>query len=220
MIRLVFENELRLPLRPVIRAAMAAYGGLRGCTPQCLAESNLSRFFADRLKVHLREQGMRHDLISAAFAVDRRGRSRPTCAPCRSAPGFIDSEDGRNLLTAFRRAANIVAIEEKKDGRRYDGHPVVGLLAEPEEEALFTALEASGGQIDAAIRAEDYAAAMAVLASLRQPLDEFFAAVMVNAPEPDLRLNRLLLLARIRSALERVADFSLIEDAPRRESAA
>ena len=88
-------------------------------------------------------------------------------------------------------------------------------MAEPEEEALFTALEASGGQIDAAIRAEDYAAAMAVLASLRQPLDEFFAAVMVNAPEPDLRLNRLLLLARIRSALERVADFSLIEDAPR-----
>ena len=85
---------------------------------------------------------------------------------------------------------------------------------------MLAALEASGEQIDAAIQAEDYAAAMAVLASLRQPLDEFFAAVMVNAPELDLRLNRLLLLARIRSALERVADFSLIEDAPRRESAA
>ena len=75
--------------------------------------------------------------------------------------------------------------------------------------------EASGGQINAAIQAEDYAAAMAALASLRQPLDEFFAAVMVNAPEPDLRLNRLLLLARISSSLARVADFTLIEDAGR-----
>ncbi|MGD9507919.1 MAG: glycine--tRNA ligase subunit beta [Geminicoccaceae bacterium] len=211
VIRLVFENRLRLPLRPVIAAAAAAHGGrFAGFAPQ-----ELIAFLADRLKVHLRERGVRHDLIAAAFAVGDEDDLLRLAARAEALQGFIDSEDGRNLLTAFRRAANIVAIEERKDGRRYDGHPVLGLLVEAEEETLFAALDSAGGAIEAALAREDYAAAMAALAALRAPLDAFFAAVMVNAPEPDLRLNRLLLLARISSSLASVADFALIEDTGR-----
>jgi glycyl-tRNA synthetase beta chain len=214
VIRLLFENRLRLPLRPVIAAAAAGYGGrFAGFAPQ-----ELIAFLADRLKVHLRERGVRHDLIAAAFAVGEEDDLLRLAARAEALQWFIDSEDGRNLLTAFRRAANIVAIEERKDGRRYDGHPVAGLLVEAEEEALFTALEAAGGTIEAALAREDYGAAMAGLASLRGPLDAFFAAVMVNAAEPDLRLNRLVLLARISSSLARVADFALIEDTGRSSS--
>ena len=211
VIRLVFENRLRLPLRPAIAAAASEYGGRFAA----FAPQELIAFLADRLKVHLRERGIRHDLIAAAFAVGEEDDLLRLAARAEALQGFIDSEDGRNLLTAFRRAANIVAIEEKKDGRRYDGHPVSGLLAEAEEEALFAALEANGPAIEAALAREDYAAAMAGLASLRGPLDAFFAAVMVNASEPDLRVNRLLLLARISSSLARVADFALIEDSGR-----
>ncbi|MFO1050341.1 MAG: glycine--tRNA ligase subunit beta [Geminicoccaceae bacterium] len=211
LIRLVFENRLRLPLRPAIAAAAVGYGG-RFAT---FAPLELIAFLADRLKVHLRERGIRHDLIAAAFAVGEEDDLLRLAARAEALQAFIDSEEGRNLLTAFRRAANIVAIEEKKDGRLYDGHPVAGLLAEPEEEALFAALGTTGPAIDGALALEDYAAAMAGLASLRGPLDAFFTAVMVNAPEPDLRLNRLQLLSRIGSALRQVADFSLIEDTGR-----
>jgi glycyl-tRNA synthetase beta chain len=125
---------------------------------------------------------------------------------------FVDSEDGRNLLAAYRRASNIVGIEEKKDGRSYVGDPVAGALVEPAERELHAALEAARAEIDRSLAAEDYAAAMAALARLRRPVDRFFDAVMVNVPEPELRVNRLLLLSQIRSALERVADFSLVED--------
>jgi glycyl-tRNA synthetase beta chain len=211
LIRLVFENRLRLPLRPLIAAATAGYGGRFSA----FEPAELIAFLADRLKVHLRERGVRHDLIAAVLAVGEEDDLLRLAARAEALQAFIDSEDGRNLLTAFRRAANIVAIEERKDGRRYDGHPVPGRLIEAEEEALFAALEVAGATIDAALAHEDYGAAMAGLASLRRPLDAFFAAVMVNAPEPDLRLNRLLLLARISSSLAHVADFALIEDTSR-----
>ena len=211
LIRLVFENRLRLPLRPLIAAAAAGYGGRF----QAFEPRELIAFLADRLKVHLRERGVRHDLIAAVLAAGEEDDLLRLASRAEALQAFIDSEDGRNLLTAFRRAANIVAIEERKDGRRYDGHPVPGRLIEAEEEALFAAIEVAGGSIDAALAREDYGAAMAGLASLRRPLDAFFAAVMVNAAEPDLRLNRLLLLARISSSLAHVADFALIEDTGR-----
>ena len=211
VIRLVFENRLRLPLRPVIEAAARGYG-------ERFAQFDpyeLIAFLVERLKVHLRERGVRHDLIAAAVAVGAEDDLLRLAARADALQGFIDSEDGRNLLTAFRRAANIVDIEERKDGRRYDGHPVSGALADPAEEALFLALGQAGGRIAAALAAEDYPGAMAALAALRGPVDGFFGSVMVNVPEPDLRLNRLLLLARVRSSLAQVADFALIEDGGR-----
>ena len=142
------------------------------------------------------------------------GRKGLRGGECNEREAFLEGEDGRNLLAAYRRAGNIVAIEEKKDGRTYDGHPVAGALVEPAEATLHAALEEARGRIDAALAAEDFAGAMAALAALRRPVDAFFDHVLVNAPEPDLRRNRLLMLAQIRAGLHRVADFSLIEDAP------
>jgi glycyl-tRNA synthetase beta chain len=211
IIRLIFENGLRLPLRLTARAAARGYGDrFAGFDPE-----ELIAFLVERLKVHLRERGIRHDVIAAAVAVAAEDDLLRLAARAEALQAFIDSEDGRNLLTAFRRAANIVTIEEKRDGRRYDGHPVVGALVDPAEEALFAALEAADSTISAALAAEDHAAAMAALAALRRPVDGFFEAVLVNVQEPDLRLNRLLLLGRIRSSLECVADFALIDESGR-----
>ena len=219
IIRLLFENGLRLPLRPAIAAAIAGYGPKFANSDPAPLAAEVIGFLADRLKVHLREQGLRHDLIAAAFAVGEEDDLVRLSARARALQEFIDSEDGRNLLTAFRRASNIVGIEEKKDGRDYDGTPDAGALVEPEELALAAALEAARRDIDAALAEEDYGQAMGALAGLRRPVDGFFAAVMVNVPQPELRLNRLLLLSRIRAALQQVADFSLLEDAPRGERA-
>ena len=211
IIRLIFENGLRLPLRDAIAAAMRGYSDrFAGFAP-----GDLIAFLVDRLKVHLRERGIRYDLIAAAVAVGEEDDLVRLAARAEALQSFIDGEDGLNLLAAFRRAGNIVAIEEKRDGRRFDGQPVAGALVDPAEEALFAALESASARIEAALATEDYGTAMFALAALRQPVDEFFAAVMVNVPEPDLRLNRLLLLSRVKSALQQVADFSLIEDAPR-----
>jgi len=124
---------------------------------------------------------------------------------------FLGGEDGANLLVAFRRGANIVAIEEKKDGRRHDGEVVAADLSAAEEKALDAALRAAAPVVDAALAREDFAAAMAALAGLRAPVDAFFAEVTVNDANPALRANRLRLLSRIRATLGRVADFTRIE---------
>jgi glycyl-tRNA synthetase beta chain len=220
IIRLILDNRLRLPLRGAFAAAMAGYGDrFQGVAVSDLGQE-LTAFLADRLKVHLRERGVRHDVVAAAFAVGVEDDLVRLIARAEALQAFLDSEDGRNLLTAYRRASSIVGIEEKKDGRRYEGQPAAGALVDPCEETLFAALEMAGPCIEAALATEDYGAAMAALAALRGPVDRFFDSVMVNAPEPELRLNRLLLLSRVRSALQRVADFSLVEDSQRREGAA
>lgn len=218
IIRLLLENGLRLPLRAAFAAARRGYGDGAGMAQGDLLERELTAFFADRLKVHLRERGVRHDLVTAVFAVGEDDDLARLLARVEALQGFLDTEDGRNLLVAYRRASSIVGIEEKKDGRRYEGHAVAGALVEDAEAALFSALQDVHGEIDRALAAEDYALAMRHLAGLRRPVDGFFDSVMVNAPEPDLRINRLLLLSQIRSALGAVADFSLIEDAGRSES--
>jgi glycyl-tRNA synthetase beta chain len=215
IIRLILENRLRLPLVMAFRAARAGYGDrLPAADGEALARELLA-FFADRLKVHLRERGARHDLISAVFAVGGEDDLVRLLARVDALSAFLDTEDGRNLLTAYRRASSIVGIEEKKDGRRYAEAPKADVLVEPAEQALYHALETARGEIDAALAAEDFAGAMTALARLRQPVDRFFDAVMVNVAEPELRVNRLRLLSRIRAGLERVADFSMIEDTGR-----
>jgi glycyl-tRNA synthetase beta chain len=213
VIRLLLENGLRLPLRQAFGAALDGYGDRFGSERREPAIAELLRFFADRLKVHLRGEGVRHDLISAVFAAGEEDDLVRLLARVDALNAFLASEDGRNLLTAYRRASNIVGIEEKRDKRRYDGAPDPELLAEPAEVELYEALTAARGRIETALATEDYAAAMAAVAALRPPVDRFFDEVMVNVDDPQLRVNRLRLLGLIRSALGRVADFGLIEDA-------
>ena len=172
---------------------------------------NLLSFFADRLKVHLREQGVRHDLIDAVFALGGEDDLVRLIKRVEALQSFLASEDGGNLLTAYKRAANILKAEEKKDDTRYNGAPDAGLLTDDAEKALARALDTATPAIDAAIASEDFVAAMQALAGLRAPVDAFFDAVTVNADDAALRVNRLKLLNGIRSALDGVADFSKIE---------
>jgi len=126
---------------------------------------------------------------------------------------FLDTDDGKNLLAGYKRAANILRIEEKKDGRAYDAAPDAALAArgEPEERALADALTAARETASAAVAAEDFAGAMRALSTLRAPVDAFFERVTVNADDPALRTNRLALLNALRAATREVADFSRIE---------
>ena len=172
----------------------------------------LLRFFAYRLKVHLKDAGVRHDLISAVFAVGEEDDLVRLLARVEALRAFLATEDGANLLVALRRASNIVRIEEKRDRRSYAGQPDGQRLQAKEEHVLYSHLLSVGGDITAALAREDFGEAMAALARLRQPVDAFFDRVTVNAEDPQLRENRLCLLGQIRSALGALADFSLIQD--------
>lgn len=172
---------------------------------------DLLSFFADRLKVHLREAGARHDLVDAVFALPGQDDLLLVVKRVEALGRFLSTEDGRNLLAGTKRAANILRIEEKKDGVTYEGGVDVVLLHEPEERALAEAIAALGPRIEAALGAEDFEAAMALLAGLRAPVDAFFEKVTVNAEDAGLRENRLRLLADIRAATRSIADFDRIE---------
>ncbi len=205
VIRLILENRLRLPLRAMFGAAAAI-----GEWPKNPADE-LIDFFADRLKVHLRERGVRHDLVAAVFAVGHEDDLVRLLARVDALAVFLAGDDGANLLTAYRRAANIVRIEERKDGARYEGAPDAKLYSQAEETRLAAALAEAEARAKSALDAENSALAMAALAALRAPVDEFFTHVTVNCDDRAQRANRLRLLARIRDTLNAVADFSLIE---------
>jgi glycyl-tRNA synthetase beta chain len=165
------------------------------------------------LRVHLRDAFVRHDLIASVFARihESDGDLRPLLARVDALRRFLELQDGANLLVAYRRAANIVAIEERRDARRYDQDPDPQKLEAPEERTLNTALGKVGGEVRELLIREQFEEAMAVLAKLRQPVDEFFERVTVNVDKRELRENRLRLLSRIRQTMNRVADFSQIE---------
>jgi len=173
--------------------------------------TDLLSFFADRLAVAWKEQGIRHDLINAVFALGGQDDLVLLRKRVEALDSFVASDDGSNLLVAYRRAANIVRIEEKKDGVSFAAPVDASKLVQAEEQALAAALDSVGPTVAAALQAEDFAAAMAALATLRRPLDAFFEQVTVNADQPDLRVARLGLLAAIGTAMGRVADFSKIE---------
>ena len=202
VIRLILENKLRLPLRTVFTAAAPA-----GKDPG----KDLLAFFEDRLKVHLRERGVRHDLIAAVFALGDEDDLVRLLARVEALQDFVAGADGANLLIAYRRAANILRIEEKKDGRAYSGVPRPDLLQAAEERKLDKALHDAALSSASALEKEDFAAAMQALAALRGPVDQFFDKVTVNTDDTELRENRLRLLSQIRDTLNRVADFSQIE---------
>jgi glycyl-tRNA synthetase beta chain len=208
MIRLILENKVRIMLWTVICRATALYGK-DGKSSTTVAKEVLD-FLIDRLKVHLREQGARHDLIAAAMGRAEDDLVR-LVARIAALGDFLATDDGKNLLVAYRRAANILKIEEGKDKTEYKGDADSALLKAPEEKALAQAIAATAENSSAARSAEDYAGAMAALAGLRAPVDAFFDKVTVNAEEPALRANRLKLLSGIAKAMDRVADFSKVE---------
>jgi glycyl-tRNA synthetase beta chain len=173
--------------------------------------NDLLTFFADRLKVHLREQGARHDLVDAVFALQGQDDILMIVRRVEALGKFLDADDGKNLLVGYRRAANILRDEEKKDKRSYGGDPLPALLEAPEEKALASAITRAEEEAGAALEKEDFSAAMTAMAKLRAPVDAFFEKVTVNAEKNELRENRLKLLDRIRKATQQVADFSRIE---------
>ncbi len=197
IIRIVVENRIRLPLTTFFKAA------------------DLMDFFADRLKVQVREKGGRHDVVDAVFALGGEDDLVRLLARVEALQAFLGTEAGKNLLTAYGRAANIVRAEEKKDkglAAKIAGAPDVALLEQDEEKAVVSALAEVERALKAALATEDFAGAMAAFAGLRAPIDAYFEKVTVNVTDrPDLRLNRLKLLNQIRATMDQVADFSKIE---------
>jgi glycyl-tRNA synthetase beta chain len=172
--------------------------------------ADLLAFFADRLKVLLRDQGKRHDLVDAVFALGDDDLVR-IVARVEALDAFLSTEDGANLLAGYRRAVNILKAEAKKNPTEsYAGAVDPVLLVLAEEKALAEAVAKARGILDQQVAAENFAGAMTALAALRKPVDDFFDKVLVNDPEQAVRLNRLRLLSQMRDAAGQVADFSLI----------
>ena len=194
VIRIVLDNALRLRLLKIA-----------GVTPDLLS------FFADRLKVQLREQGARHDLVDAVFALEGQDDLLLIVRRVEALGKFLDTDDGKNLLAGVKRASNILGIEEKKDKRTFAGAPDAALLKLPEEKALASAVAAAKAEASAAVAKEDFAGAMTAIAKLRPTVDAFFDKVKVNDDDKAVRENRLKLLNEIREATRAVADFSKIE---------
>jgi glycyl-tRNA synthetase beta chain len=194
VIRIVLDNKLRLHLRSLFPKT-----------------DDLLSFFADRLKVQLREQGARHDLVDAVFALDNQDDLLLIVRRVEALGRFLDSEDGKNLLAGYKRATNIIRIEEKKDGRAYAGAPQSKLYRQDEEKALASAIDDAKLEAARTVKKENFADAMRAMAKLRPHVDAFFDKVTVNVDDKVLRENRLKLLNQIREATRTVADFSRIE---------
>jgi len=203
VIRIIRENRLRLPLSRLL--GLAGEG-----LPAPVPVEALLAFLADRLRVQLRTEGARHDVLSAVFAVGADDDIVRLLARTDAVAALLATPDGVDLLSASRRAANILRIEDKRDGP-HSGPVDPALLSQAEEHALDQALTLAEADVETNIAAERYADAMRALASLRPRLDAFFDQVTVNAPDPALRRNRLNLLARVGTAMGRAADFSRIE---------
>jgi glycyl-tRNA synthetase beta chain len=231
VIALILENKLRLPLRSLVAAAFAqaTFADRRNIVVHGAEElfDELMSFFNERLKVYLRERGARYDLIDAVFALPGQDDLLLTVSRIEVLQRFLDTEDGKDLLAGYRRAINIVRAEEKKSSAEeaisfaedYDQN----LLVEPEEQALAEALKETGKKLSETVEkvlsagyvfekhfVKDFENAMRDLAALRGPVDLFFDKVLVNAEDPQLRLNRLRLLNELRGTMDQVADFSKI----------
>jgi len=231
IIRLILSNNLRLPIAAFDIPAAVVF--LRRSQPASKyrtidmrsLEGELLSFFADRLKVQLREQGARYDLVDAVFALQEAGGAEGATGTQKNVQDdlllivrrvealgkFLDSEDGKNLLAGYKRATNIIRIEEKKDDKQYTGAPEPALYRQDEEKALARAIGAARTEATVAVEKEDFEAAMRAMAKLRPHVDAFFDKVTVNVEDKALRENRLKLLNEIRAATRAVADFSKIE---------
>ncbi|MCP1272541.1 glycine--tRNA ligase subunit beta [Gluconobacter albidus] len=202
IIRTIRDNGLRLDL-PALFAQAA-----NGRTGSELAK--LPDFIAERLRVQLRSEGERHDVLAAILTRGLDGDLVRLLARTSALSEMIQTEDGRNLLAAAKRAANILRIEDKKDGP-HTGAPNPALYTQDEERALAAGLDQAVPAIETALKEERFTDAMQAIAALRPTLDRFFEAVTVNAPEPEVRANRLRLLSRFRETTALIADFGQIE---------
>ena len=222
VIRIVLDNEIRINLRKIFHSRLT--GWFESLTPRVhkftseqisesskAASSDLLAFFADRLKVQLRDQGARHDLVDAVFSLSGQDDLLMIVRRVDALGKFLDSDDGKNLLAGYKRATNIIRIEEKKDKREYTGAPEPQKYELPEEKALAEAIDVAKKEASAAVAKEDFSAAMLAMAKLRPRVDAFFDKVTVNVDNKGLRENRLKLLNEIREATRSVADFSKIE---------
>ncbi len=229
VVRISLDNQVRLSLgdatkdkfgtwnirspRGAIRLALKGHLAARPEAETAINSANgdLLTFIADRLKVQLRDQGKRHDLVDAVFALGDDDLVR-IVARVEALAAFLKAEDGANLLAGHKRATNILAAEDKKgQGVGADWVFNAKALKEPAEIALAKALDHAEAAVKAAVDEEDFAAAMTALSALRAPVDGFFDAVLVNADDPLLRRNRLMLLSRMREVCRQVADFAEIE---------
>jgi glycyl-tRNA synthetase beta chain len=186
-----------------------------GGMPRSLVEAtigDLISFFADRLKVQLREQGARHDLVDAVFALGGQDDLLMVVRRVEALGKLLDTDDGKNLLAGTKRASNILAIEEKRDKRTFEGEPNPTLYSLAEEKALSDAIDLARVEASVAAMNEDFASAMGAMAKLRPAVDAFFDKVKVNDDNPKVRENRLKLLNEIRATTRAVADFSRIQD--------
>lgn len=215
VIRIILENDLRLPLMGVLAKTEAARVAAVS-RPQSLPldqNGDLLAFFIERLKGYLRDQGARYDLVDAVLALDDQDDLALIVKRVDALTDLLKTDDGANLLAGVKRASNILAIEEKKDKQSYAGHADPALLVMPEEQNLFVAVTKVANDTRKAIDVERFDGAMRALAELRAPVDAFFDQVTVNDADPKLRKNRLALLSQIRSATSNVADFSKIAGA-------
>ena len=233
VIRGIVENQIRIKLRSLIASHfnpiaeqilsvdLQKIRQMEARTPLPLREgegtdqrqrqTDLLSFFADRLKVQLREQGARHDLVDAVFALEGQDDLLLIVRRVEALGSFLDTDDGKNLLAGTKRASNILTIEEKRDKRTFDGEPNPALYSLAEEKALADAIDLVKVEASVAVMNEDFASAMGAMARLRPAVDAFFDKVKVNDDDPIVRENRLKLLNEIRRATRLVADFSKIE---------
>jgi glycyl-tRNA synthetase beta chain len=215
VIRLIADNALRISL---VNAAKSAIEGLLETgSRQAVVDTHklpldLLAFFADRLKVQLREQGARHDLVDAVFALGGQDDLLMVVRRVEALGKFLETDDGKNLLAGTKRASNILAIEEKRDKRTFEGEPNPALYSLAEEKALADAIDLAKVEASVAVMNEDFASAMGAMAKLRPAVDAFFDKVKVNDDDAHVRENRLKLLNEIRAATRAVADFSKIQD--------
>ena len=200
VIRLILSNGLTVKLSDVIAKANAGADA-----------ADLLSFFHDRLKVFLRDEGIRHDVIDACLAMDGSDDIALLVKRARALQDMMGTEDGTNLLQGYKRASNILSQAEDKDGVEYSFGADVKFAEGDAEKALFAALDTAEAAIAPAMKAEDFAAAMSAMASLRAPIDGFFEAVQVNSENEIIRRNRLNLLSRIRTICTSVADLSRVE---------
>jgi glycyl-tRNA synthetase beta chain len=213
MIRIVLENQIKISPRGVIQRHLEKSYGKQYLE---IADKldDLMIFFEDRLEVQLRDQKARYDLVDATLSTGSLVEGHPLMVIVRRVEAlgkFLGTDDGKNLLAGTKRASNILAIEEKRDKRTFDGAPDPALYSLNEEKTLARAIDQVKAEASAAVAKEDFAAAMSAMAKLRPAVDAFFDKVKVNDDDPKIRENRLKLLNEIRSATRAVADFSKIE---------
>ncbi len=214
VIRTILDKQARLHVKEVARLAIKQ---IKGETPPDQAIQQLLEFIVDRLKVALRDKGVRHDLIDAVFALGGQDDLVLIVRRVEALQGFLSTDDGKNLLAGYKRALNILKIEEAKEKKKnpkhpgFTGKPDPALLKDAQEVELFKALAIANDLIVAQVEEERFEEAMLAMSRLRAPVDAFFEKVTVNADDAALRQNRLELLSEIRAAMHTVADFSKIE---------